>query len=159
MFSRKVGNPVFLFNASLLGIFITLSVLVNQFSERAQKFPKFVLGISILTLTFWMIIYFIFPSVMKFIEAQAEKEEGKGTTHSRYYGAWLCIALSILMGYLFGFIFVVPAAFLSYGLILGDKKRWISLIILMLVSTVLFYIVFYSILDIPILKGFFLDLN
>lgn len=159
MFSKKVRNPVFLFNASLLGIFITLSVLANQFSERAKKLPKFVLGIGILTLTFWMILYLIFPSVMKFIESQAEEEESEGGRHGRYYWAWVCIALSVLMGYLFGFIFVVPTAFLSYGLILGDTTRWVSLVMLMLVTTVLFYIGFYWILKIPILEGVLLNLD
>ena len=159
MFSKKVISSVFLFNAFLLAIFITLNILANSFSERAKKFPKFVLGIGILTLSFWMVIYFIFPSVMKFIEAQAENKEDEGGRHSRYYQTWFCIALSILMGYFLGFIFVVPTAFLSYGLILGDRKRVFFLVILMVVTTALFYIGFYSILKIPILGGVLLHLD
>ncbi len=159
MLSKKVRNSVFLFNASLLGIFITLDILANQFSERARKFPKFVLTLGILTITSWMIIYFVFPSAMKFIEAQAEGEESAGEGYSRYYRAWLCVALSVLTGSLFGFIFVVPTAFLSYGLILGDRRRWVSLVILMLVITAAFYIGFYSILNIPILQGILFDLG
>ncbi len=159
MFRNKIKDPVFLFNGSLLGVFILMNHLANHFSERAQKFPKFVLGIGILTLTFWMVAYLIFPSLLKSIEAQAEKDEESAVNRSRYYRSWFCIAGSILMGYLLGFIFVVPTAFLSYGLILGEKRRWVSLITLMLVMTVCFYIGFYRILHIPVLKGLFLDID
>ena len=159
MFPKKVKDPVFLFNGFLLGVFILMNHLANDFSERAKKFPKFVLGIGILTLTFWMVAYLIFPALLKFIEAQAEKEEEWAGNPCRYYWSWFCIAGSILMGYLFGFIFVVPAAFLSYGLILGEKKRWISLVTLMLVMMVCFYVGFYRILHIPVLKGVFLDID
>ena len=159
MFPKKFKDPVFIFNGSLLIVFIWMNHLADRFSERAQKFPKFVLGIGILALTFWMVAYLIFPGLLKFIEAQAEKEEDSAGNRSRYYGAWLCIAGSILMGYLFGFIFVVPTAFLSYGLIPGEKKRWISLIALMLVMTACFYVGFYRILHIPVLKGVVLDID
>ena len=47
----------------------------SRFPERAQKFPKFVLGIGILTLTFWMVAYLMFPALLKFTEEQAEKED------------------------------------------------------------------------------------
>ena len=159
MFRKKIKDPVFLFNGSLLGIFILMNSLASHFSERAKKFPKLVLGIGILTLTFWMIAYFIFPALLKFIEAQAQKDEESAGNPSRYYRSWLCIGGSILMGYLFGFLFVVPVAFLSYGLILGEKKKFFSLITLMLVMTAFFYFGFYQVLHIPVLKGVFLDMD
>jgi hypothetical protein len=159
MFRKKIKDPVFLFNGCLLGVFIVMNSLASHFSERAKKFPKFVLGIGILTLTFWMIAYFVFPALLKFIEAQAQKDEESAENRSRYYRAWLCIGGSILVGYLFGFIFVVPVAFLSYGLILGDKKRLVSLVTLMLVLTAFFYFGFYQVLHIPVLKGVILDMD
>jgi hypothetical protein len=159
MLRKKISDPVFLFNGSLLGIFILMNSLASHFSERAKKFPKFVLGIGILTLTFWMIAYFVFPALLKFIEAQAQKDEEPAGNPSRYYRSWLCVGGSILMGYLFGFIFVVPFAFLSYRLILGEKKKFFSLITLMLVMTAFFYFGFYQVLHIPVLKGVFLDID
>jgi hypothetical protein len=159
MFSKKVKDPVFLFNACLLGVFIVMNHLANHFPERARKFPKFVLAIGILTLAFWMVAYLIFPALLKFVEAQAEKDEEWTGNRSRYYRSWFCIAGSILIGYLFGFLFVVPAAFLSYGVMLGEKRRWFSLITLMLVLTACFYFGFYKILHIPVLKGVFLDID
>ncbi len=159
MFRKKFKDPVFLFNGSLLGIFILMHSLASHFSERAKKFPKLVLGIGILTLTFWMIAYFIFPALLKFIEAQAQKDEESAGNRSRYYWSWLCIGGSILMGYLFGFLFVVPVAFLSYGLILGERKKFFSLITLMLVMTAFFYFGFHQVLHIPVLKGVFWDID
>jgi hypothetical protein len=159
MFSKKLKEPVFLFNGSLLIIFIWMNHLAGSFPERARKFPKLVLGIAILVLIFWMGAYLIFPTLLSFIEAQEEREDTWAGNRARYCRSWLCIAGSILMGYLFGFIFVVPTAFLSYGLMLGEKKRWISLITLMLVMTLCFYFGFYRILHIPILKGLFLHID
>jgi len=106
-----------------------------------------------------MIVYFIFPALLKFIEDQAEKDEESPGSRTRYYRSWVCIAGSILIGYLFGFLFVVPVAFLSYGLILGEKKKYVSLIIIMLLMTAFFYVGFYQILHIPVLKGVFLDID
>jgi hypothetical protein len=106
-----------------------------------------------------MIAYFIFPALLKFIEAQAQKDEESAGNPSRYYRSWLCIGGSILIGYLFGFLFVVPVAFLSYGLMLGEKKKFFSLIILRGVMTAFFYVGFYQVLHIPVLKGVFLDMD
>ena len=156
---KKFKEPVFLFNGFLLGAFILMYHQTSRFPERAQKFPKFVLGIGILTLTFWMVAYLMIPALLKFTEEQAEKEDEGAENASRYYRAWFCIVASILVGYLFGFMFVVPAAFLSYGLILGEKGKWVSLMIVMLALTLCFYVLFYRILHIPVLTGVFLKID
>jgi hypothetical protein len=156
---KKLKEPVFLFNGFLLGAFILMYHQAGSFPERARKFPKFVLGIGILTLTFWTVAYLIFPALLKFTEDQAEKEDEGPGNRSRYYWSWFCIAGSILVGYLFGFIFVVPAAFLSYGLILGEKGKWVSLMTVMLAMTLCFYVVFYRTLHIPVLNGVFLNID
>ena len=156
---KKFKDPVFLFNGFLLGAFIVMHHQASRFPERAQKFPKFVLGIGILTLTFWLVAYLIFPALLKFTDDQAEKEDEVTGNLTRYYWSWFCIAGSILVGYLFGFVFVVPAAFLSYGLILGEKGKWVSHMTVMLAITLCFYVVFYRILHIPVLKGVFLNID
>jgi hypothetical protein len=159
MLPKRFKEPVFLFNGFLLGAFILMYHQTSRFPERAQKFPKFVLGIGILTLTFWMVAYLIFPALLKFTEEQAEKEDEVVENLSRYYWSWFCIAGSILVGYLFGFIFVVPAAFLSYGLILGEKGKWFSVMTVMLAMTICFYFLFYRLLHIPVLNGVFLKID
>ena len=58
---EKLKNPVFLFNAFLLAAFIILNSISNGYAEVARRFPKFVLGIGIVVLFFWMVIYFVFP--------------------------------------------------------------------------------------------------
>jgi hypothetical protein len=156
---EKLRNPIFLFNACVLLAFILLNLIANGFPEDARRFPKFVLGIGIVILVFWMVIYFLFPKVVHFIEAQEEIEEGSEGNRTRYYWAWFCIAVPILIGYLFGFIFIVPAAFLAYGLILGDRTKFVSLMMIMVITTVVFYIGFDRVLNIPLLKGVFLDLG
>ena len=159
MIPKKLKEPVFLFNAFLLGAFIFMDRQASGFPERAQKFPKFVLGIGILTLGFWMAAYLFFPALLRFTEEQADKEEQGPENGARYYWSWLCIAGSILVGYLFGFLFVVPVGFLSYGLILGEKKKLLSLAMVMVVMTLCFYVGFYRILHIPLLSGVLLNME
>jgi len=156
---KKLQNPIFLFNACVLLAFLLLNFIANRFPEDARRFPKFVLGIGTVILVFWMVIYFLFPKVMQFIESQEELEEGYEGNRTRYYWAWFCIVIPILIGYLFGFIFIVPAAFLAYGSILGDRTKFVSLIIIMVITTVVFYIGFDRVLNIPLLKGVLLDLG
>jgi MFS family permease len=154
---EKLKDPVFLFNAFLLVAFLILNFIANGYAEEARKFPKFVLGIGIIVLIFWMVIYFAFPKVMQFIEAQEEIEEGGSLEPGRFYRVWLSIAIAILTGYLFGFLFIVPAAFLSYGLLLGERGKMISLMIIMVITTMIFYVGFDYVLNIPLLKGVFLS--
>ena len=156
---KKFKEPVFLFNGFLLVAFILMHLQANRFAERAQTFPKFVLKIGILTLAFWMVAYLIVPALLKFTEEQAEKDDELHENASRYYRAWFCIGASILVGYLFGFVFVVPAVFLSYGLILGERGKLGSLMAVMLALTLCFYVVFFRILHIPVLTGVFLNID
>lgn len=159
MKAEKLKNPIFLFNACLLIVFIILNLIANTYAEAARQFPRFVLGIGIVVLVCWMVIYFLFPSAMRFIEAQEEVEEGDSGNPARYWLAWFCIGISVLIGYLFGFLFTVPSGFLSYGLVLGDRRKLLSLSILTVISTIIFYIGFDYILNIPLLQGVFVDLG
>jgi hypothetical protein len=150
---EKLKNPVFLFNSCVLGLFIILNQVANGYALEARRFPKFVFEIGIAVLLFWMIIYFFFPELMQRIEAEEEVEEGASWNPARFYRVLVCIAISILTGYLFGFIFLVPAAFLSYGLLLGNRKRMLSLLIIMVITTAVFYLGFDYVLNIPLLNG------
>jgi len=154
---QKLKNPIFLFNALVLLVLVSLAVMANQYSEEARAFPNFVLTIGIGVITLWMLIYFFFPSFMSFIEVQEEKEENTSGSSLRFYQGLLCIGFPILVGYLCGFIFLVPLAFLSYSLSLGDKKKLLSLAIVMAVTTILLFIGFDYILHIPLRKGILLD--
>jgi Na+-driven multidrug efflux pump len=156
---EKLKNSIFLFNALVLLAFVSLAVMANHYPEGARVFPNFILAIGIGVITLWMLFYFFLPSFMRFIEVQEEKEENPSGSSLRFYQALLCIGFPILVGYLCGFIFLVPLAFLSYGLSLGDKKKLLSLVIVMAVTTILLFIGFDYILHIPLRKGILLDLG
>jgi hypothetical protein len=160
MFTKeKLKNPIFLFNAFVLLTFIILHFVADSYAESARRFPEFVFDIGMAVILFWMVIYFFFPKAVQFIEAQEGVEEGSAGDRGRYYWAWFCIAIPVLIGYLFGFIFIVPASFLSYGLLLGDRKKLVSLVIIMVITTVVFYVGFDYALNIPLLNGVFWDLG
>jgi amino acid permease len=156
---EKLKNSIFLFNALVLLAFVSLAVMANHYPEGARVFPNFILAIGIGVITLWMLFYFFLPSFMRFIEVQEEKEENASGSSLRFYQALLCIGFPILVGYLCGFIFLVPLAFLSYGLSLGDKKKLLSLVIVIAVTTILLFIGFDYILRIPLRKGILLDLG
>lgn len=156
---EKLKNSIFLFNALVLLAFVSLAVMANHYPEGARVFPNFILAIGIGVITLWMLFYFFLPSFMRFIEVQEEKEENPSGSSLRFYQALLCIGFPILVGYLCGFIFLVPLAFLSYGLSLGDKKKLLSLVIVIAVTTILLFIGFDYILRIPLRKGILLDLG
>ena len=150
---KKKFDPVLLFNALVLICFIILFILSNSYSEGARKFPRFVLGIGIIVIVFWMVIYFVFPKAMHFIETQEDADEGAVASPRRFYLACVCLVLSVLIGCLFGFLFLVPTAFLSYAFLLGDRKKLTIILIVTVITTALFYIGFDYFLNIPLLKG------
>lgn len=153
MDKKKFKDPVFLFNAVVLVAFIILNFIANGYAEGARKFPKFVLGLGIVVIACWMVVYFIFPKAMHFIETQEETDEGDVGSPRRFYLACLCVVLSVLAACLLGFLFLVPTAFLSYGFLLGDRKKLVALIIVTVITTALFYVGFDYFLNIPLLKG------
>ncbi|MBI4634250.1 MAG: tripartite tricarboxylate transporter TctB family protein [Deltaproteobacteria bacterium] len=156
---KKFKNPVFLFNTLVLAVFILLDFMAAGYSEGARRFPQFVLGIGIAVIAFWMLIYFVFPRAMRFVESQEEGDETDVADMKRFLLACFCVALSVLVAYLLGFLFLVPTALLSYGFLLGNRKKMGALIIVMVVTTVLFYLGFNYLLNIPLLKGAILDLT
>jgi Flp pilus assembly protein TadB len=100
-----------------------------------------------------MVVYFVFPKAMHFIETQEDPDEGNAGSRRRFFLACACVILSVLVGSLLGFLFVVPTAFLSYGFLLGDRKHLVALIIVTVVTTALFYVGFDYFLNIPMLRG------
>lgn len=156
---KKFKNPVFLFNAFILIVFIIFNFIANGYSEGARSFPKFILGIGIAVLVSWMVIYFFFPQAMRFVESQEESDEVEAADARRFFLACVCVAGSVLVAYLLGFLFLVPSALLGYGFLLGDREKMGTLIIVMVVTTILFYLGFDYLLNIPLLTGAILDLS
>lgn len=149
----KFNNPNFLFNTAVLIAFIIFFVIAGGYEEGASKFPRFVLGIGIAVIVLWLVIYFFFPQAMHFIETQEDPDEGSGGDRQRFYLACVCVVLSVVVACLLGFLFLVPTAFLSYGFLLGDRKKLVTLFIVTAITTVLFYVGFDYYLNIPLLKG------
>ena len=157
---ERLTNPIFLFNASVLVAFAILGFVAEGYAPEAATFPKFVLRLGMGVVAFWMVIYFGFPRAMQLIEAEEERDEEEGEAHAdrgRFYRVWCCIAMAVLTGYLFGFLFLVPAAFLGYGLLLGERGRIRSLVLFAALATGAIYFTFDYVLNVPLLKGVFLD--
>jgi hypothetical protein len=74
-------------------------------------------------------------------------------TRGRFYLGWASIAISLVAAFLFGFIFFIPASFISYTLLLGRKQMFVKTLLLSLVTAVVVYIVFDRFLGIPTMRG------
>ncbi len=159
MTATRFRNPPFLFNLSLLIVFIVLAVVARGFSERARIYPQLVLGLGILILAIWLVVYLFFPQLMGFLEAQAEPDEDGAGQAGRLYRAWGCILGSVVLGCLLGFLWAVPTAVLSYGLLLGERAKLKTQFVYAAVLTALFYAAFHVVLSLPILTGIILDLD
>ena len=159
MIAAKFKNPPFLFNLFLMIVFIALAVVARDFSDRARIYPQLVLWIGIVVLGIWLSVYVFFPTLLRFLEAQAEPDEEEEGQSGRLYRAWGCILGSVVLGCLLGFLWAVPVAVVSYGYLLGDRAKlrmqWVYAVAL----TALFYIGFYVILSLPVLTGILLDLD
>jgi len=159
MIDKRFKTLPFFFNLSLLILFIALEVAASGFSDRARIYPQLVLALGILVLAIWFVVDLFFPSLMRFLEAQAEPDEEDGGQSGRFYRAWGCILGSVILGCLLGFLWAVPVAVVSYGVLLGDRTKLRMQFVYAAVLTALFYVAFYIVLSLPVLTGIILDLD
>jgi hypothetical protein len=159
MRAAKFKNPPFLFNLLLMIIFLVLAVVARDFSDRARIYPQLVLWIGISILGIWLSVYLFFPTLMRFLEAQAELDEEEMGQSGPLYRAWGCILGSVVLGCLLGFLWAVPTAILSYGLLLGERAKLKIQVVYAATLTALFYVAFHVVLSLPVLTGILLDLD
>ena len=63
------------------------------------------------------------------------------------------ILISLGIGYLGGFLMIVPFYFITFGILHGNRKQPLKYIIIAVVITVLTYLSFTSLMAVPLLRG------
>jgi len=151
----KKGNvlfPLFIFL-----IFLFLLKESFNYSSDSRAFPKLIILSTLILSGSLLSMYIFFPSLKNIIVSPESGEKGterKWETRARFYRGWMSIVISLLAAFLFGFVFLIPASFISYTLLLGRKGVLLKIFLLSLVTTVIVYIVFDRILGIPTMRGF-----
>lgn len=77
----------------------------------------------------------------------------EGIRKKRLYQSSLIILISVGIGYLGGFLLTVPFYFFAFGMLQGEKKHTLRYIIIALGVTVVTYLLFTTLMEIPLLRG------
>jgi hypothetical protein len=145
----------------LLAIFLIFLFFLKEsfnYPHESRSFPEVIILSTLILSGILLVVYFFFPSLKNTIvspEPEGEREaQREWKTRGRFYRGWLSIAISILTAFLFGFLFLIPASFISYTLLLGRKGMFLKILLLSLATTLLVYIVFDRFLGIPTMRGY-----
>ena len=144
----------------LLFIFLTFLFLLREaqhYPQESRNFPELIIWCTLLLSGSLLIIYFFIPSWKDAVVSPDAANEEKASTESegRFFRGWICIAISLVAAFLFGFLFLIPAAFISYTAFLGQKGVFVKILFIALATAVVIYVVFDYFLGIPTLHGFF----
>ncbi len=77
----------------------------------------------------------------------------------RLFESIVIVLISLGIGYLGGFLLIVPFYFIAFGILHGQKKKAIKYIIIGLAITAVIYISFTKLMGIPLLQGLWWDIR
>ncbi len=151
----RKGDVLFLLTIFLIFLFFLKESF--NYPTESSTFPKLIILGTLILSGSLLLVFFFFPSLKRTIvspEPEGEKTQREWKTRGRFYRGWLSIAISILTAFLFGFLFLIPASFISYTLLLGRKRMFLKILFLALATTFLVYVVFDRFLGIPTIRGY-----
>lgn len=148
------GEQIFLL--SILALFLFFLYEVASYPEEPRTFPLLVIAATIV-LTGGKLL---FECVGLFFRRRKTGDRNIQGDHEhlwrdkrRALRTWVAIGLSLLVGFMFGFLFFIPVFFIAYVLLLGRRKMLINVILLSLGSAFIVYLLFDRFLQIPIVRG------
>jgi VIT1/CCC1 family predicted Fe2+/Mn2+ transporter len=108
----------------------------------------------------------ILEEKMRWMKEVEEKADDAGyemlessLRRKRLFESIVIVLISLGIGYLGGFLLIVPFYFIAFGILHGQKKKAIKYIIIGLVITAVTYISFTKLMGIPLLQGLLWDLD
>jgi ABC-type amino acid transport system permease subunit len=171
----------FLVELGLLIFFLLLLWMARIYPEKSRFFPMLLCTAAvILTLTSLIQGFFkvqekrkkekkedTFPAEdvhrekLKWAEDVEEESEGDAgfkqldeeSRRKRVCQSLLIVFISIIIGYIGGFLLAVPFYFLAFGVLHGQKKQVTKYIIIALVITLLVYVFFMYFMGVPLLRS------
>ena len=95
---------------------------------------------------------------IKEIEEKSEMDAGyalleEGLRKKRLRQAILIVLVSLMIGYLGGFLLTVPFYFIAFGILHGQRKHILKYIFIASGFTLLVYLFFTSLMGVPLLRG------
>ena len=102
----------------------------------------------------------VFEEKMRLIKEVEEKSEDAGyvmldekVRKKRLWQSVVIILISIVIAYLGGFLLTVPFYFISFGILHGQKKQALKYILIAFVITLVTYLGFTTLMEVPLLSG------
>lgn len=174
-----------IFKLGLLLFFMMLMWMGRGYPEKSRMFPEILGGITVLFIIISFIQDFLKPKGeekkaeakepeppisdvreetlrrLKEVEDQAEdagyKELEASEKRKRLTQGIIIILISLVIGYLGGFLLIVPFYFICFGILHGDKKKAFQYVLIGLGVTVVTYFSFTWLMGVPLLRGVFWD--
>jgi hypothetical protein len=158
MLSRQVdllkkGDVLFLLFLSLILLFLLREVVTYPSDTRA--FPELILIGTLILSGSLLVVYFFVPSLEDIVispEPEGEVETGK-ESKGRFLRGWISIGIALGASFLCGFVFLIPASFISYTMLLGRREMLLKIASLSLATAFLVYMVFDYFLGVPMMHG------
>ena len=82
----------------------------------------------------------------------------EGLRKKRLRQTVVIILISLAIGYLGGVLLVVPFCYITFGIVLGQRKEIFKYIIVAIGVTVVTYLCFFSFMRVPLLEGILWEL-
>ena len=170
-----------IFKACLMAFFLMLMWMGRDYPEKSRLFPEILGGISVLFIIISFVQDFLKPKGaekkvevnepepassdvreetlrrLKEVEAHAEDagyvELEASLKKKRLTQGVIIILISLGIGYLGGFLLIVPFYFISFGILHGDRKKALKYVIIAAAVTVVTYLSFTSLMGVPLLRG------
>lgn len=152
----KKGDVLF-----LLVIFLIFLILLRDsfnYPSESRGFPELIILSTLILSGSLLIVYFFIPTLKRVLVSPeivgGEEMRREWGTRGRFFRGWISIGISLLAAFFFGFVFLIPASFISYTLLLGRKGVFAKIFLLSVATAVLVYMVFGHFLGVPMMRGF-----
>jgi hypothetical protein len=145
---------------ALIFIFGFFYVYADSFPEKSKEFPQLIAAVSLILVIISLILDFVKKEKVAAeitdiddSEVKVLSPEIKIAKRQRFYKAWAIIFVSAVAGFLGGFLFSTFFFFLGFSLFFGPREKLGKNIIVSVGMTILVYISFEKIMNVPLLQG------
>lgn len=148
------------FKLVLIVFFGFLYLLSFPYPEKSKQFPQLLALFSLIMIVISLVIDFTKKgAVAKEItdvgdtELKVIDETDKKIRRKRFYQAWGIILVSTAIGFFVGFLFSTFFFFIGFALFFGERKNLVKNIVIAVAMTILIYLSFQWMLNVPLLTG------
>jgi Tripartite tricarboxylate transporter TctB family len=180
---KRVKKTEAIFKLCLMVFFLMLMWMSRSYPDKSRLFPQILGAVTVLFIIISFIQDFLGPKEeekmmeakepppsdvreetlrrLREVEAHAEdagyEELEASLKKKRLTQGVVIILISLVIGYLGGFLLIVPFYFICFGILHGDRKKAFRYVAIAVSVTVVTYFSFTWLMGIPLLRGVLWD--